>query len=337
MKNRSGKKFFSWGNFNRMLLDKVERSKKIFYTEHKRPQRSIDFNVASQALKQNIKTAIVLQGPLMLENDFTLETVRIYKKNFKGSEIIVSTWATEDRSVIEKMQQENITVVLSEKPAYAGISNINYQIVSTINGIMKAKESGAQYVIKSRTDQRIYAVNVMNFFLNLQKTFPLKNNSIQKERLIIPNINTFLYRMYGVSDMTMFGNIDDMILYWNADHDTRVPSYDPTKKVTVDDFAHYRACEIYLCTEFMKKIGKEPKWTIEDSWKTFAAIFCVIDHSSIDIFWPKYTRHVEFRNLYYASSHTHQLLKFSDWLSFYNDSYQVPDEGILEYGEGHPF
>src|SRR6185503_18530873 len=125
-----------------------------------------------------------------------------------------------------KIRNEGAMVVLSDKPEYAGYSNINNQIKSSIAGIFKAKELGVKYVMKTRTDQRIYGLNVVDYFINLIRIFPLKNINVQKERLIVPSLNTYLFRIYGISDMTMFGDIDDMILYWNADYDDR--------KITID-------------------------------------------------------------------------------------------------------
>ena len=86
------------------------------------------------------KIAIVMQGPLMVENDFTLETAKFYKRCYPQALIIVSTWKDSDSETIEKIKQQNVVVVLSDLPNNCGNLNINYQTVNTLAGVKKAKE-----------------------------------------------------------------------------------------------------------------------------------------------------------------------------------------------------
>ncbi|MES2278859.1 MAG: WavE lipopolysaccharide synthesis family protein [Bacteroidota bacterium] len=329
--------FMDLNRIHLKVIEKLELKDNTFITEHARPKYSKSFGIQPQLSGYNEKIALVLQGPLVKDDNFTLETVLFYKANFKDAVIIVSTWSDEDANLINKIEATGAVILLNQKPAFAGISHINYQITSSINGILKARELGAQYVMKTRTDQRIYGLNVIGYFLNLIKLYPLKNLQVQKQRLIIPNINTFLFRIYGISDMLMFGNIDDMILYWNADHDQRLLKSEETLGLNIKEFSELRACEIYLSTEFLKKTGKKLHWTIEDSWHVFANNFCIVDYHSIDLFWPKYAPHQEFRNRYYNSNNTHQLITFGDWLSLYNSLYTPPNDKILNYHEGEDF
>jgi len=81
---------------------------------------------------------------------------------------------------LDKFTDENINVVLSKKPDYPGVSNVNFQIVSSSTGIVKAKELGAEYCLKTRTDQRMYAPNIKEFLINLLKTFPVNKEYKQK-------------------------------------------------------------------------------------------------------------------------------------------------------------
>jgi hypothetical protein len=319
------------------IIKKIEKKEDVFMTEHKRPKFSCDFRIQPQKSIAKSLTAIVLQGPVLKEHDFTYETVLFYAGNFKDSIIVVSTWVDEDESVLNRLKEAGAVIVLNQKPEAAGISNINYQITTSINGILKAKELGAEYVMKTRTDQRIYGLNVIDYFLNLIQLYPLKNINVQKERLIVPNINTFLYRLYGISDMLMFGNIEDMILYWNADYDKRIIIKENTYGFDIKSFGELRVCEIYLCTEFIKKTGKEIGWNFHSSWDVFANNFCIVDYHSIDLYWPKYFPHNEIRNRYYSANNTHQLLTFSDWVSLYQSFYRLPSDRILTYREGESF
>jgi hypothetical protein len=318
------------------VVEQIENDEAVFITEHKRPKNSADFNIKSQLSSRDESVAIVLQGPILTTDDFTYQTLLLYAKNFKNAILIVSTWADEDEETIKKIQSTGAIVIQNGKPAIAGNAHINYQITSANSGILKARELGAAYVMKTRTDQRVYGLNVTDHFLNLMETYPLKNTSVQKQRLIVPNINTFLYRMYGITDMLMFGDIQDMILYWSAEHDNRIIP-DEKDVHTVKEFANLRVSEIYLCTEFLKKTGKKIEWTIADSWQVFASNFCIVDYQSIDLYWPKYLPHTEYRNRYYTANNTHQLIAFTDWLSLYHNNYLTPPDTYLQYKVGESF
>ncbi|MFH1427229.1 MAG: WavE lipopolysaccharide synthesis family protein [Patescibacteria group bacterium] len=301
--------------------------KKHFITFHTRPKQAANVGVWSDELKNLPKFAVVIQGPIMKEDDFTLETVKIYKKIFNKAIIIVSTWDTEDENNIKKIKDENIEVILNKEPEFSGPSHINYQIVSSSAGIRKAFELGAEYVLKTRTDQRIYAINISEFLYSLVKTFPLAKSYKQKERLITSSLNTFKYRMYSPSDMFSFGQVGDMLRYWGPELDLRKDLN--INCSTIRDFAKLRICEAYLLTEFSKNIGRELNWTLKDSWQILVDHFCVIDQHSLDLYWNKYERQREYRYLKYGGVLNSQELSFREWLNLYhnlNNRLIIPEE-----------
>ncbi|MFH1427398.1 MAG: WavE lipopolysaccharide synthesis family protein [Patescibacteria group bacterium] len=301
--------------------------KKHFITFHTRPKQAANVGVWSDELINLPKFAIVIQGPILKDDDFTLETVKIYKKIFNQAIIIVSTWDTEDLDYINKIRQENIEVILNKEPEFSGPSHINFQIISASAGVRKAAELGAEYVLKTRTDQRIYAINVLEFLHSLVKTFPLSKNYKQKERLITTSLNTFKYRMYSPSDMFSFGSIEDMLKYWGPELDLRKGLN--TSYQTAREFAKLRICEAYLLTEYLKNIGREINWTLQDSWQVLADHFCVIDQHSLDLYWYKYERQKEYRYLKYGGVLNSQELNFREWLNLYNhlnNRHAIPEE-----------
>ena len=160
------------------------------------------------------KIAIVMQGPLMVENDFTLETAKFYKRCYPQALIIVSTWKDSDSETIEKIKQQNVVVVLSDLPDNCGNLNINYQTVNTLAGVKMAKEMGAEFVCKTRTDQRIYHTDTMNYLANLVRTFPVNNEDFvekQKGRIVtmcMPYGD--LFYPYCLADFLYFGYIEDI-------------------------------------------------------------------------------------------------------------------------------
>lgn len=308
---------------------RLESSFGSFFTFHQRPLWSKGVRTQSDAVKQSRHIAIVMQGPLAHMANFTLETCRLYRRLFPLSTVILSTWEDEDSKILQRIREEGIVIVTSAKPAFAGISNINYQLVSTMQGIRKAEELGAKYILKTRTDQRIYAPNTDEYLWSLIKSFPLMRTTIQKERLIALNLNTFKFRPYSISDMFLFGSLPDMVLYWNIPLDTRkeIPKNFPTVRSWVDQ----RLCEVYLSTHFLKNIQHNILDTIADSWDAYAHYFCVVDAASIDLYWYKYAREKEYRRLSYETIKNDDELGFRDWLILYAslENKQPPPEQTL--------
>jgi hypothetical protein len=283
-----------------------------------RPQSAAQVTTINDSLIQKSKLAVILQGQIILEKDFTLETLKIYKSTFKDHILILSTWEGEDAATIDAARKMGVHCCINPKPKYFGVSNINLQIVSSGAGVRKAHELGAEYALKSRTDQRIYAPDVAEYLHNLLESFPVKGNfPKQKKRIVCVSMNTFKYRMYGLSDMTIYGHIDDMLLYWDISLDERVfPQEEKDRPNTLASFAKWRVCEVYLATEFLKRIDRKIEWTLADSWLAYVENFCVIDKEQLDLFWPKYGR-AEYRWRSYQQNYRTQEMTFRDWFNIY--------------------
>ncbi|MBN1688561.1 MAG: hypothetical protein JW893_05635 [Candidatus Omnitrophica bacterium] len=318
------KKFF-WH-----FREKLEQKGEDYLTVHTRPKKAEAVGLWSDDIKAFKKNGLVLQGPVITEDDFTLETIRLYKKTFDHSVIILSTWSDEKKEVLSRFEDEGIIVLLNEKPGIPGYGNINYQIVSSSAGMLKAKELDADYVLKTRTDQRIYAPNVENYLWQLLDVFPVAPGYPQKKRILGVSLNSFKYRPYALSDMTLFGDIEDMLLFWGVKLDDR--PFVLRKDTTMQDWVRLKVAEGYLVTKFLAKLGRPTDWTVQNSWQMFAEHFCVIDQTSLDLYWPKYDRQREYRYWDYEGIRTCQALTFRDWLNLYKSWHtigRVP-EGVLE-------
>ncbi len=93
-------------------------------------------------------------------------------------------------------------------------------------------------------------------------------------------MNTFKDRFYGVSDMLMFGKIEDMCLYWSIKFDNK--SFDDFKpEGNPMYFMKQSTAEGYLVTEFMKIINWNPKWNKVDHEIYLKNYFISVDHHKI--------------------------------------------------------
>lgn len=218
---------------------------------------------------------IVIQGPIVKENDFTLETCKIYKKIFNNSEtIILSTWDTEDKKYLKNFEAIGVKVLLSKAPDFAGRANLNYQILSTMKGLKEGEKLGCEYAIKTRTDQRFYSTNLSRDLFNLLKIYPPSPNYNMHSRLVALSFNSFKYRYYGISDMFLFGNTQDMLKYWNSPLDTK--KYEEYKTIKQKDLWQQYCSETYIALHFLKNIGVTPEYTLKHTWKIYKDLSLLI-------------------------------------------------------------
>jgi hypothetical protein len=241
--------------------------------------------------------AIVMQGPIITKNNFTIETLNLYRHIYPNVSIVYSTWAgtitIEDK---KKLNIINVTIIENKLPENRGVSNINLQIKSTSSGLHLLNEQGRKHVLKVRSDQRIYNnVDFLTYMKVLQSLYPVKNSQIN-ERLVICSINTFKERLYGITDMLMFGKIEDMILYWDVPLEnlsTASNSYYSDPKYFIKNFLG----EGYFLKYFFEKVNLDPKWTTKDSDDFIKDYFVIVDKEQIDLFWFKYNRFFESMNI----------------------------------------
>ena len=289
--------------------------------------KTLNYEIKTKS-KKNLNFAIVVQGPIILDQNFTFETLKLYRKNFPDTNIILSTWPTTKKN-IRILKKLKINVLENVEPNNKGISNINLQIISSRNGIFLAKKMGAKFVLKTRTDQRAYHPNLKNYLFNFLYAFPLKKKyESQKYRLVATSLNTFKYRLYGISDMFMFGHIEDVIKYFSPPLDNRIKLTNKLSNYSWSTFSKLNICEVYFSTNFLKKIGRKINFTLANSLRIYRDHFVILDYESIKLYWHKYTLN---NNRYEHLGFSDPQLSFCDWLMLYNlKNFIKYDENILK-------
>ena len=334
-KQRRWKYFIKKFNFIKIKLDKKTAGQSLiknekgflidltlnnYLTYHLRPKLSHDFDLESTC-EISEKFAVIIQGPIKENSDFLKHTLKIYKKIFKNSLIIISTWEDENKELIEELYDENIHIIISDdKEIKKSRSNVNKQIISTNVALNFAKTQNVKYCLKTRTDQRIYNNNLETFLISLLKTFPVKENKLIKSRILVPPMGTFKFFLYHLTDLMMFGETQDLINYWDKE------SYDVgLKKMGLNEKKFFindtPLCpETFLCSRFIGKIEDNVVWDLENWWRCLRDYFCIIDNSSLDSLWFKYEWEVEYRYLKTYSDKISRTIDFHEWLSLYNNS-----------------
>jgi len=85
---------------------------------------------------------------ILLQGKILQETIDFYIENYPTANVVISTWIGSELDFSNLPQTYN--VVLSKLPEYGGYQNINYQILSTLNGLRFVE---TDYVIKIRGDE----------------------------------------------------------------------------------------------------------------------------------------------------------------------------------------
>jgi len=288
-----------------------------YFSYSLKPKNSSDFNLVTTSKYKKNKYAIILQGPIGGESDFLYETVKIYKKIFPNCKIILSTWNNESPNIIEKLKKEDIEILLNKMPENNGNGNLNLQLKSTYEGIKLSKTFESDFVLKTRTDCRIMKPNTLDYLKSLMDNFPVKENSIVNGRLIANSIATCKYRIYGLTDICVFGTIKDVerFFFYENEEDMIKKYKFPDNKLINE--THIKA-EILLTARYLIKIGHELQWTLEDWWLALKKYFCVVSSSEIDFFWKKYEWQYEQKLSRSYSEKSNRLIEHSDWLSLYS-------------------
>jgi len=88
----------------------------------------------------------------------------------------------------------------------------------------------------------------------------------------------------------------------------------------------------------LEAAGRNPDWTLKDSWQAFADNFCVVDAGSLDLYWYKYERYKEYRHLSYGAITAERELGFLDWFNLYSNlanKQRIPEEVLEGSFTGH--
>lgn len=196
-----------------ILIKILKRIKlKEYYMQLTYVPKKINSSVHSkQSIKSFSDIAIIIQGPLNLEDAFTYETAKMYYHYYRDINIIVSTWKDSDMKEVEKLKHLGAHVVLSDYPPCTGIGNINYQLRSTVAGIETAKALGVKYIWKTRSDQRYYNPCALILLLT----------ACTKDRLVFLGgvANSFIKRYFQLSDYMCFGTTATVECFYQCNYD----------------------------------------------------------------------------------------------------------------------
>ncbi len=310
----------------RIIIRKLSINSDYYVTYIERPKKIERPNLKT-VNNEFSDVALIIQGPIIFEDNFTLNSVIHYKKNYRNINIILATWKDYSQGELNDFDSLDIDILKLEKPLKYGKQNINLQIITTLNGIKLADKKGIKFSIKTRTDQRIFNTN-LRALINSIDLFPMeKLHKVLENRIIVTSMSTLKYRPYGITDMFMIGYTQDLLTYWNIPLDSRQLF---PKSETVKEYAINRFAETYIMSHFAEKIFAVLDYSLKQTWELYRDYFIIIDKHTIDIFWFKYSIEKENRLDNYIFNIFNEM-SFIEWLELKNKDLNNLDEHILNF------
>jgi hypothetical protein len=158
---------------------------------------------------------IVIQGP----TNYCEQVISCYKNI---PDVVWSTWEDEPQKNINFIKKY-IPVVTDKKPLIPGYLNINFQLVSTFNGISYLKNKGITEILKVRSDITITNLEV---FLNKLKGKEMAFLAIAKEGVRKDIYYELVYPHYSHDypvDLVVYGNIENMLNTFGTTIEENIP------------------------------------------------------------------------------------------------------------------
>jgi hypothetical protein len=228
---------------------------------------------------------VLIQGSAVGNFEIIRSNVSRIRTIYPEVLVVLSTWADEDLTEMERI--DGLVVLQSTKPANRGISNLNLQIVSTLVGLRYFQTRNIDYAAKIRTDQEflnpLWITNLVNHYLEFCSPSSYR-------RIVVSSLNTLCFRKYSISDMFLFGKVEDLFAYWNVGLDprTRLETSHATD-LDFDSWSKARLAENYLSSKYLEHSGVELDYSFSQYYEILWKYFAVIDATELGQIWSKYT------------------------------------------------
>lgn len=297
--------------------------------------------------------AIILQGQVIYDENFTLETAFLYKKMFPGVKVIISTWNDEKEDFFSQCEKAGIICVKDQVPEERGAGNLNCQLKSTQNGLKKAQSLGVKFAAKTRTDQRFFYWGWLDYVDDLIHCFKAEGNK-QKGRIVFLESNgSYKYIAFHICDFFSFGHIEDLINLYGISYDTRENDFFRRNKENIAGFKRqlaeyelrkyyqpvdytvfgqqleaYKIAEYYILSEYYKKwidLDVTPENMLTRYWGYLKNYAIVADSFQMQFYWPKYRRKYEIQSKIGRDGK----LDFAGWMTLLNWELDNTEKRIL--------
>lgn len=302
-------------------------------------------------------SAIVIQGPVVYDNNYTALTCKLYRMRYPKIPIVVSTWKGVKEEFKNFCAEQKVTVLENEVPENPASHNVNLQMTSSHKGIEFVRDNtSAKFVLKTRADNRINRPDFLLHFRNLLKNFPPNGDKL-KSRIVVTDWYTFRFYPFNICDFLSFGTIEDMEKLYSVrsditpevGHKLQFKRYRVFAKIG-KYFAHPNmyfsdkrrlvnfnrmmrklkaaAAESYIMETFYEKFIApiETDKLLQTYFKFLRDYLVIADSEVLILDWPKYAYQSN-KVVLYPETAT-MGMKFPQWLDFYLNYRDEDDENF---------
>lgn len=254
-----------------ITLSRLERMAGCFVQIKFLPETISAEEATYPGLQGREEITILMQGPVVRDRNFTLETLKAYRRRYPDIPIVFSTWIDDAAYVERRLKGYGISIVSSNYPVNPGKQNILLQSRT----VMAAKSLiDSKYVLKTRSDQRVYASE--DWLAHLRKAHDARYHLGCK--FISCNLNAYAFRPLIISDMFLFGLSNDIFDYFLS-LDEEYLSQDLLDNFNMD------GPEAIFLAGYMER-QKLSNSQLED-------LQHMVDYRVLELYWFKYNRFID--------------------------------------------
>lgn len=304
------------------MCEAINNKGKYYCSYRMRPQKVEYSNEVIEVNRSEI--CILIQGPFF--GEFTLESIKFYRKFYPDVMIVVSTWKGLQDEIKSALEKYNVIVVESDEPLNAGRLNINYQIISTRAGIDKAIENKAKYICKVRSDQRFYNPSALMYLCGLINSFPVGKLSNNQNKRIIAVAMPYgsMFQPFYISDFFYFGWADDIKRLFSLPLDDREKGGFSRGLSKIEAAEKNMAPESIIMRYYARVTGQSDECSISAYWNFVINSLICISRNDVGLFWNKYKEKNDdakwngyFDPLEEKGEYSLYNFDFCNWLSLY--------------------
>ena len=204
---------------------------------------------------------IVIQGPLVYEHNYTIQTARQYRSLYPKVPIVISTWKGEATEQFRsECKKHSIVLLENTLPPESGYLNVNYQIESSFRGMNYLSENtSVRFAIKTRSDQRVNRPDFLLYFKNMLKTFPAFGNRLKSRIITLAQIGFLKWLPFFICDCMTFGIIDDISNFYDLPPQTDEPHLPILRR---DRLRNVR--KMLGAKEYVLDVPTKPSWKLRN-------------------------------------------------------------------------
>lgn len=260
----------------------------------------------------------------------TANSIIFYRKIYPHAQIILSTWDDEPKEQLEKIAKLGAIIVASSKPENPGVMNVNLQLTNSLAGIRKASELGCEFVVKTRTDQRVCKPYIFDTMISCIHKFPGQGE--QKGRIVALGVcGGGMFIPYHTCDFLYLGYTEDLVRLFSSPHDKReqaiMQQFQNGKYSRRENSQQMFPPEIYIMKHYcIDVLGLSGEDTVKEYWSVVKNHLILFGMNDVGLMWNKYTRLYDINFLsseYYGKRDSMDRLQtmcfdFFNWFDLYS-------------------